>query len=337
MKYKFRDIKLSKASIKQLHVINDIIDEFRADGYTLTLRQLYYQLVSRDIIANEQSQYQKISKLLKEGRMSGMVDWDAIEDRLRIPNIPYSNTSPNQAIEDAIYQYRLNRQEGQNTYVEVWVEKDALSGVLKRITHKYHVRLLVNRGYGSVTAIHDAYSRFKRYILEGKRTKILYLGDHDPSGMDMIRDIQDRVDEMLVSGLDFEEDFDNLSQDEQFGYIAPYDEQGLDLPSCYEMAVEDYTKERLKTSFIVEPIALTMEQIKSFNPPPNPAKITDPRAKDYIKKYGNVSWEVDALNPQTLNELLSGKIEENIDMELYNSILLKEEVDKRKLKKINIE
>ncbi len=293
MKYKFRNIKLRKPSVEKLHVINGIIEEYRVQGYTLTLRQLYYQLVSRDIIPNKQSEYKNISKLLKEGRMSGMVDWDAIEDRLRVPYLPYSNTNPAQAIEDTINQYRLNRQEGQNTYVEVWIEKDALSGFLKPITHKYHVRLLVNRGYGSLTAIHDAYNRFSQHISKGRKTKILYLGDHDPSGVDMIRDIEDRIKEMLVTDYYFDE-----------------------------------------TSFVLEPIALTMEQINRFKPPPNPAKITDPRARNYIKKYGNVSWEVDALNPETLDGLLSGKIEESIDMELYNAVLEKEKEDKKKLKKI---
>lgn len=337
MKYKFRDIKLSTANLRKLDVVNSIIEEYRSDGYILTLRQLYYQLVSRDIIPNAQNEYAKVSKLLKEGRMAGIVDWGAIEDRLRIPYIPYWNTSPNQAIKDAIRQYRLDRQKGQNTYVEVWVEKDALSGVLKRITGKYHVKLLVNRGYGSVTAMHDAYERISGYIRNGKSVKILYLGDHDPSGIDMIRDITERISEMLTGGLDFEEEFYGLEQDEQYQYIKDYEDQDLDSNFCCEMGLEDYSEEQITKRFSVEAIALTMEQIEQFSPPPNPAKITDPRAKDYIKKYGSVSWEVDALNPETLNSILTSSIEEYIDMDLYNNILKQEKVDKEKLKEIDIE
>lgn len=121
MKERFRKIRLSKKNLEKLALINSIIEEYSADGYKLTLRQLYYQLVSRDVIPNKQSEYAKISTLLKEGRMAGIVDWEAIEDRLRLPHITYSNTSPEQAIEDAIDQYRLDRQEGQDTYLEVWV------------------------------------------------------------------------------------------------------------------------------------------------------------------------------------------------------------------------
>ena len=151
MKEKFREIKLSKKNLEKLNKINSIIQEYEADGYRMTLRQLYYQLVSRDIIPNEQKEYAKISTLLKEGRMAGIVDWHAIEDRLRVPYLPYWYISPKEAIDDVAETYRLNRQWRQKIHVEVWVEKDALSGVLKRITSKYHVNLLVNRGYGSVT------------------------------------------------------------------------------------------------------------------------------------------------------------------------------------------
>ena len=350
MKYKFRNIKLSRPNLEKLGTINGIIEEYSQQGYTLTLRQLYYQLVSRDLIPNKQAEYAKISKLLKEGRMAGEVDWNAIEDRLRVPYIPYSNTSPNQAIEDAISQYRLNRQEGQQTYVEVWVEKDALSGVLRRITQKYHVRLLVNRGYGSVTAMHDAYKRIAVEINAGNRAKILYLGDHDPSGMDMIRDIQDRVLEMLYS-LDGEEILiqkygTNFHENEDFQEwnegCQNDDDNYLDgniryVPEWSDEYFWHYDKMIIKELFSVDPIALTMEQIKEYTPPPNPAKITDPRAKDYIKKYGNVSWEVDALNPQTLNELLATKIEENIDMAEYAKILAQEIIDKDKLNEIDID
>lgn len=346
MKFTFRKTKLSPANKENLHLINSIINEYASDGYTLTLRQLYYQLVSRAVIPNKQNEYAKLSKLLKEGRMGGIVDWNAIEDRLRIPHIPYCNDDPKQAIDDAINQYRLDRQEGQDTYIEVWVEKDALSGVLKRVTSKYHIRLLVNRGYGSVTAIHDAYERLKREMYKGKKVKILYLGDHDPSGMDMIRDIQTRIMEMLITA-DGEEMLEakfgeNLFLNEDF---SEWNTEAFDsdLYLDPEVRIKEegeaeyhwrYDKAWIKDSFSVEPIALTMEQIKRFNPPKNPAKLTDPRAKWYVKEFGFNSWEVDALDPKTLNRLLSNSIEENIDLNLYNAVLEQEIQDKEKLKEL---
>ena len=285
-KIKFREIKMGKANLLKLETINKIIEEYQMDGYVLTLRQLYYQLVSRDIVPNKQAEYSKLSGILKEGRMSGHVDWNAIEDRLRQPSSPPSWENPAEIIDSCIDQYALPRSKGQETYIEVWVEKDALSGVLKRVTEKYHIPIMVNRGYSSVSAMYDAFNRFKRHTLfENQKCKILYLGDFDPSGLDMIRDVEERMREFIVGSSVAEMDFEII------------------------------------------PIALTMGQIKKYNPPPNPAKITDPRAKDFIKKHGNTSWEVDALPPQVLNSILDRAILKLIDLSKFNEMVLKEKND----------
>ena len=283
MKEKFRNkLNLNKKNQERLSIINTILEEYSKQGYKLTLRQLYYQLVSRDIIPNQQKEYSKLSTLLVKARMVGIIDWEAIEDRLRTPFLPYSFLSVEGAIEDTINCYRLDRQENQKNYIELWVEKDSLSGVLKPITSHFHINLVVNRGYSSCTAMHDAYERFVECEDKGKEIYILYLGDYDPSGLDMIRDIKDRL--------------------EEFGIFPK-----------------------------VNHIGLTIEQIKNYNPPPNPAKITDPRARGYISKFGKTSWEVDALNPKILNDLTSKNIESLIDMNLFNEQLLKEKTDKQKL------
>ena len=247
MKEAYRDdLHLSKKNIERLHLVNSILEEYRLEGYTLTLRQLYYQLVSRDVIPNKQAEYKKLGTLLTKGRMAGVVDWDAIEDRVRMPKLPYYSRDIEDALQDTVDQYRLDRQANQGVYIEVWCEKDALSQVLYRVTSEYHIRLMVNRGYSSTTAMHDASKRFYRNSY--KDLFILYVGDHDPSGLDMLRDIEDRLREFGIS-------------------------------------------------VKVVPVALTREQIDEFNPPPNPAKITDPRAGWYIEEHGDVSWEVDALPP----------------------------------------
>jgi len=275
------ELKLSRNNRMKLNVINRIIQSYVDQGYRLTLRQLYYQLVSRNIIPNTKAEYAKLSDILVQGRMGGIVDWDAIEDRIRIPFIPYFVSGIPDAINDTIEQYRLDRLEDQEVYLECWVEKDALSGVLKRITSHYHIRLLVNRGYSSCTAMHDAALRIINKQNE-KDCHILYLGDHDPSGVDMVRDIKHRLQE--------------------FGARAN-----------------------------VKRIAITQGQIKKYNPPPNPAKIKDPRAKAYIETFGNISWEVDALNPEVLHEIVRKEIIDLIDLVLFNSKLAKEKADKLEL------
>jgi hypothetical protein len=291
MKIKYRDIHLSPKNKGRLKMINEIIEEYQADRYVLTLRQLYYQLVSRDVIANNVKEYGKLSTLLKEGRMAGIVDWNAIEDRLRVPSKPSTWDSPEQILNAVANQFKYDYLTNQKNYIEVWVEKDALSGVLSRVTQRYHVPIVVNRGYSSATAMHDAYERFQAAKENGcKEITILYLGDFDPSGMDMIRDVEDRILE----------------------FARPYNKGKYPLK--------------------VVPIALTEAQIKKYDPPTNPAKITDPRAKKYIEKYGEFSWEVDALPPKVLDKLLEDSIVKRLDMEEYKRWETESEIGRVKLR-----
>lgn len=277
-------LRIKNTGLDKIDIVNSIIEEYQEQGYKLTLRQLYYQLVTREVIPNEQKEYSKLSSLLVKGRMAGLVDWDAIEDRIRQPKIPYWVTGVDDAIEDTIRHYRLDRMSTQECYIELWCEKDALSGVLSGITSHYHIRLMVNRGYGSCTAMYEAAKRFRGHADDA--CILLYLGDHDPSGLDMVRDIQRRL----------------------MGFGA---------------------------GVLVEHIALTDQQVEKYAPPPNPAKISDPRAKWYIGKYGNTSWEVDALNPKTLNEIVKDNVEKYIDLDLFAEILKQEEYDKRHLRDIS--
>lgn len=200
MKIKYREIKMGTKNRDKLGKINSIIEKYQKDGYVLTLRQLYYQLVIENAIPNKASEYQKLSVLLKEGRMAGIVDWDAIEDRTRQPSRPSFWSSPADGMDAIIDQYRNDRQKNQNVYIEAWVEKDALSGVLKRVTQPYGVPIVVNKGYSSASAMHDAYERFERAHNRGQNIVVLYLGDFDPSGLDMVRDIRGRTQEFIDGG-----------------------------------------------------------------------------------------------------------------------------------------
>lgn len=281
MKIAYTDPKnLRPATRELLGQITEVVEDYATQGYKLTLRQLYYQLVAADIIPNQQKMYSKLSTILTDARMCGQVDWDVIEDRVRIPKMHAEWNDIPDLVNSAVVSYRKNRHYGQGKYVEVWVEKDALSGVLQPITDEYHVHLMVNRGYSSVSAMHDAALRFEREV--GKDLHILYLGDHDPSGLDMIRDIESRL-------------------------------------AGFGVSVQ------------VNPIALTKLQIQQYNPPPNPAKITDPRAEKYISRHGNTSWELDALQPDVLHGLLREHLEDLIDMDKYNKIIKQEEKEKERL------
>lgn len=285
--------------------INNIIEDYQSQGYKLTLRQLYYQLVSRDIIPNKIEEYTKLSTLLNKGRMSGFVDWDAIVDRTRNIKTPWWEESPQDAVQKTINIYKLNRHEVQDNYIELWLEKDALSEIIYRATQPYGISLMVNRGYSSCSAMYQSYQRLAQEINNDKNVVIFYLGDHDPSGLDMIRDIRDRLSEMLIHG-------NSVRISNQFEYI-------------------EEAQEWLDIRLQVKPIALTSKQVRDYNPPPNPAKLTDPRATKYVEEFGYTSWEVDALNPKTLDTLVKKSILEYIDIDKHNEVLEQEEKDKEKL------
>lgn len=278
--------------------IVSIVDNFTDQGYVLTLRQLHYQLVKANLIVNHDTAYKKLGDILDDCRYAGVIDWDAIEDRGRVPHIGFAVDSIAEALNIIANQYKRDRQQGQDTVVEVWTEKDALSGILKRITEKYHVRLVVNKGYSSSSAMYRAYQRIVDAHDDEKGFQILYFGDHDPSGLDMIRDIEARLTMMLEKG------DHNLCPDTLEG----------------------------ESAFEIRHIGLTMEQIKRYSLPPNPTKMTDARSASYIEKYGKTCWEVDALSPQQLTAIVEANIIATIDKDKYNDMLKIEGEERLKLR-----
>lgn len=192
MKQAFIAKKFKDTSLVLINQCNEVATNYLAQGLRLTLRQLYYQLVSRNIIVSNAKLYKSLGNILKDARMAGLVDWEAIEDRGRRPIIPTEFDDLADLLEAAVLSYRLPRWEGQDYYLELWVEKDALSNVLAPLADEYHVTLLVDKGYQSASAVYDAaQKRFGQH--SDQKCTLLYLGDHDPSGLDMERDIRKRL------------------------------------------------------------------------------------------------------------------------------------------------
>lgn len=262
MKQRFKEFNFRSGTLEVIEQANEIIGEYQADGYDLTLRQLYYQFVARDIIPNSQKEYNKLGTVINNGRLAGLIDWDAIKDRTRAMDENSHWDNPESIIEACAESFALDTRRTQDTYIEAWVEKEALAGVVERACRKIDIPWFACRGYVSQTAMYEAAMRCRSR--RQKHVVILHMGDHDPSGVDMTRDNNDRM--------------------EMFGV--------------------DLTVER---------IALNMDQVKEYNPPPNPAKLTDSRCTGYIDKYGDESWELDALDPKTLNALICDAAKKHTD------------------------
>lgn len=196
MKKSFIEWKPSTRSSHLLVIIDDIITDYQSQGYTLTLRQLYYQLVSRDLIPNTVQQYNSIGNLVSNGRMAGLIDWSAIEDRGRYTQSNNHWSSPSQILRAAAAEFYKDKWADMYRHVEVWSEKDAVTGIVKPICESLDVSYMANKGYSSQTALYNAADRFKGKIDEkiNREVTVLYVGDHDPSGMDMVRDISERLE-----------------------------------------------------------------------------------------------------------------------------------------------
>lgn len=272
---------------------------------TLTNRQLYYRLVGKDFIPNYLKVYKRLCKFLTDLKYGGYIDWDAIEDRSRVPEIKAEWETVQDLIDSAVESYRLPRWSNQEYYIELYCEKDAMDSVLRPTADKYHIYFGTNKGYTSSSTMYDTAERVNEKLDEGKDVVILYLGDHDPSGLDMVRDIEDRITEFIMAW-----------------------RYGLDADSDYPKYL---TEEWLEDHFHVEHIALTHKQVQKYNPPPNDAKLDDPRAKRYVNKYGEISWELDAIEPKILIELTENAILQYLDIDDYNEWIKKEKEDSKEL------
>lgn len=280
-KIQYKEINFRQSSLDLINLVNEVIDDYKAQGYELTLRQVYYQLVARGYIPNNERSYKNIGNLINDGRLAGLIDWYAITDRTRNLRGNSHWDTPADVIASAKYSYLLDKWAGQPNYVEVWVEKDALVDVVGQACRPLDVPYFSCRGYTSQSEMWVAARRFLRQCDREQRI-IIHLGDHDPSGIDMTRDIQDRL--------------------EMFG-----------------------------ADVIVKRVALTMNQIDHYNPPPNPAKITDSRCGRYIAQYGHESWELDALEPKVITTLINQEVTMYRDDTLYRMICGKESREKEEL------
>jgi len=276
MKEKFLDYGFSAASLTTLDEITTILSEYEQGGYDLSLRQLYYQLVARDKIPNSLKSYKRIGELVNNARNAGLIDWRMITDRNR-ERVSVSHWSdPAEIVKVAANQFRIDKWARQPVHIELMVEKQALEGVLVPVCERLDIAFTANKGYSSSTMMYEAAKRLAK-LRTNKDLYILYLGDHDPSGIDMTRDVRERL--------------------------------------------ELYSRGVLN----VERLALNMDQVQTFNPPENPAKVTDSRYDAYVVEFGPSSWELDAIEPRQLDRIVTDFVEGLRDEDLWAEAVEEEE------------
>ena len=261
----FVEINFQAKTLAVIEQANNIIAEYFAQGFVMTLRQLYYQFVSRNLLINRLQSYKRLGSILSNARDAGLVDWDSIEDRTRSLVTHNSWDSPEHIIGAVARQYREDVWQGQIWRPEVWVEKAALLGVVAPICDEYRVPYFAHIGNNSDSEQYRAGKRFARLFDQGLTPVVLHFADHDPNGIDMTRDNRERL--------------------------------------------ELYARREVE----VRRVALNIDQVQLYAPPPNFAKEDDTRYPAYVEQFGEECWELDALSPTVIADLIRTEIEAMID------------------------
>lgn len=209
-KIRYQTTKFKAETLAIIEQANEIIQTYADAGQLLTLRQLYYRFIALDAFPdsyknaagskNNVRSYKKLGSIVNDARLAGLIDWEMIEDRTREVDTPNTWNSPAQIIRAISDQFRVDKWRGQEYRVEVWVEKEALAGVFGTVCRELQLSLLSCRGFLSQSEMWRAANRMRGYIDEGQQPVILHFGDHDPSGLDMSRDNEERLRMFLRGG-----------------------------------------------------------------------------------------------------------------------------------------
>lgn len=208
-------IKRGRRTKAEIEVVRDGLYTILSEQHPATVRGTFYQAVGRGLVAKTEAEYKTtVGRLLTEMRRAGTLPYGWIADNTRWMRKPTTYNDLHDMLQLTARTYRRALWGSQNAYVEVWLEKDALAGVIYDVTEDWDVPLMVTRGYPSITFLHEAAETIAD---QGKPVFIYYLGDHDPSGVDIPRFVEVEL-RRLAPGADI-----------TFRCIAVTDEQIVEL------------------------------------------------------------------------------------------------------------
>lgn len=342
---------------------NQICAAYARQGYDLTLRQLYYQFVSRNLIRNKQSEYNRLGSIINDARLAGRLDWEYLVDRTRELDTLAHWDAPGGVIDAAARSYHNNLWLDQPIRVEVWVEKDALTGVLQRPCYDLDVPLFSCRGYTSQSEMWAAGRRIGKYLASGaEQVVILHLGDHDPSGIDMTRDINDRL-RMFLRG-DWLEDLRRHRPGRGAGVRQPpgghrqlprlglaregrrqagrrrVRARRLALVRLAEGCIEGVHRDhRHLPQHVGRPAHRQADRPhqgpdQPVQPAAQPRQAHRRSGSGYIAAHGTQSWELDALDPTVLDALVRDHVELHLDRPKFDAAYAKQEADRALLQRV---
>jgi hypothetical protein len=195
--YRACPIKRERRTKSAVDAVKASIYEILAVDHPMTVRQVFYQLVTRGVIEKSEAEYQQtVVRLLTTMRTSGEVPFSWIVDHSRNRRITQTYDTMGEAVEDTATFYRKSALKVSSAYLEMWVEKDALSGIMWDVTSDYDVPLLASKGMPSLTLLHSTAEQMRHeWLVRGRASYIYQFGDHDPTGALIPRSIEARLRE----------------------------------------------------------------------------------------------------------------------------------------------
>jgi hypothetical protein len=276
-----------------VEAIREAIVAVLAPAYPMSVRQLFYALVVAGVIAKTEAEYKNtVCRLTAEMRRDGTIPYTWLADATRWMRKPTTYSNVESALRRTAQTYRRALWDDAPIVPEVWVEKEALAGVLVEVTDEWDVPLMVTRGYPSMSFLYDAAEAIIGRA--DRRTVIYYFGDHDPSGRDIDRWVVQGIGEALDS-------LDGGSWDGDPAFTF----------ECFA----DF-----------ERVAFTPSQVTSWNLPTRPTKKSDSRSKS----FKGDSVELDAIPPHELKGLAQQVIEQHVDQHQLQ-VLRTYEADERRV------
>lgn len=344
MKMAFKPKVFSADAKALVDLACEIISDYEDQGYKLTLRQLYYQLVSRNAVENTERSYKRVGDIIAEARMAGLCDWDMIEDRGRECVTPAHWSNPSEIVDACASQYRRDKWDTQPNYCEVMVEKQALEGILEPVCNRLDIPFTANKGYSSVTMMYHAGQKLRKKFLARISDQIVadshalekpkFPGrflSHE-RGHEFAKWMADNgiIDEHLPARLTEKAIEDGWPRIVVF-YLGDHDPSGIDMTRDVADRLCTFSD---FTPIEVRRLALNMDQIEELQPPENPAKITDSRANKYIARYGESSWELDAVSPEQLASIVEEAVATVRDETIWAKALAREKSERATLETV---
>jgi hypothetical protein len=209
-KERFIDHRFGDATRALIEKAEELLDEYESEGYDVTLRQLYYRFIALDLFPddwmdveynkkngldpdtkNTDKNYGRFGDIMGNARLAGLLDWKMFSDRGREAVSRTHFTSVAEFLDPDLF--TMDLWGDQENYVECMVEKQALEGVLIPVCRELDITFTANKGYSSLSALYEAGKRLRSKRRQGREVHVIYLGDHDPSGIDMTRNVEEQL------------------------------------------------------------------------------------------------------------------------------------------------